>query len=116
MNNVSSGKAGGAALSCAELAGHRLSRREGLGLFLEELEGLRGAGAGELRDLWNSRAEGIGGRVTMIPAEHGEARERAGGRGRGIFSGIDRQGRCRITGARNRSYAPGTVSLLYHEI
>jgi biotin operon repressor len=118
------------AVSCAEIAGRRLSRREGLGIFLGELEKLRGAGAGELRDAWNSLAGGIGAPVTVIPAGHGEAGDpgRAGGpaeirrgvRARGRFAGIDSRGRCRVlveTGRGgktvSRSYAPGTASLLY---
>jgi BirA family biotin operon repressor/biotin-[acetyl-CoA-carboxylase] ligase len=94
------------ALSCAELAGQRLSRREGLERFLGELEQLRGAGAGELRDLWNAQAEGLGAPVRLIPAEHGESKgtgEYGGTRGTapegGIFLGIDSRGRCRIAGA-----------------
>jgi biotin-(acetyl-CoA carboxylase) ligase len=141
INNTLPGDAGTAgALSCAELAGRRLSRREGLALFLEELEKLRGAGAGELRDLWNSLAGGIGAPVLVIPPEHGEEKPcRAAILGRGIFAGVDCRGRCRIRvepdrgadrarvagqdsvgsvrpGSREsawKRYSPGTASLIY---
>ncbi|MDR0732228.1 MAG: biotin--[acetyl-CoA-carboxylase] ligase [Treponema sp.] len=116
VNNIPPLKSGGTAPSCAELAGRWLSRREGLGLFLEELERLRGAAAVELRDLWNSRAQGIGAPVLVIPAGHGENKEEAGGGERGTFSGIDSRGYCRITGESKRSYAPGTVSLIYRGV
>jgi BirA family biotin operon repressor/biotin-[acetyl-CoA-carboxylase] ligase len=125
----------GRAVSCAELTGRRLSRREGLGLFLEELEKLRAAGAGELRNAWNSLAEGIGAPVIVISPGHGDEKDprQSPIRGRGIFAGIDHRGRCRITQAydraadgqtaRNRalkagrrSYAPGTVSLIYNGV
>jgi BirA family biotin operon repressor/biotin-[acetyl-CoA-carboxylase] ligase len=110
--------------SCAELAGHRLSRREGLVLFLGELEKLRGAGAGELRDDWNSLAGGIGASVIVIPPDHGEKQEKTHGEkggvrriaAGGIFLGIDHRGRCRIRQTGNggeRVYSPGRVSLIY---
>jgi BirA family biotin operon repressor/biotin-[acetyl-CoA-carboxylase] ligase len=116
---------GGGAVSCAELAGHRLSRREGLDLFLEELGKLSGAGAGELRDVWNSLAEGIGVPVIVIPPGHGDKDPRRA-ESRGIFAGIDHRGRCRIrpqggqtkvrqNEAALRAYSPGTVSLIYIE-
>ncbi|MDR2177808.1 MAG: biotin--[acetyl-CoA-carboxylase] ligase [Treponema sp.] len=119
---VSDGSGPGRALSCAELAGRRLSRREGLALFLGEMEKLRDADARELRDLWTSRAGGIGAQVSLIPAEHGEDKERGKTRvvGRGIFLGIDSRFRCRIgpcSGtAGPRAYPPGTVSLIYHGV
>jgi BirA family biotin operon repressor/biotin-[acetyl-CoA-carboxylase] ligase len=116
VNNRPALKAGGRTFSCTELAGRRLSRREGLRLFFEEFEKLRGTGARELGDLWNSRAQGIGARVTVIRAEHGERKE-GGGTG-GVFTGIDGRGRCRIAAHRDRTrfYPPGTVSLIYHGV
>jgi BirA family biotin operon repressor/biotin-[acetyl-CoA-carboxylase] ligase len=128
VNNLSPGpgrSAADRAISCAELAGHRLLRREGLGIFLGEMEKLEDSGPGELRDLWNSLAAGIGAPVTLIPAEHGEKKDRGGpgvrgaGPERGIFCGVDDRGRCRIGGGTNagtRSYSPGTVSLIYHGV
>jgi BirA family biotin operon repressor/biotin-[acetyl-CoA-carboxylase] ligase len=104
---------GGGTPSCAELAGRPLSRREGLGLFLDEVEKLRSAGARELADLWNGRAWGIGARVRTIRADHGERKE--GGGAGGVFTGIDGRGRCGIADSRGRTrfYPPGTLSLVY---
>jgi BirA family biotin operon repressor/biotin-[acetyl-CoA-carboxylase] ligase len=132
--------AGGRAISCAEIAGRGLSRREGLGLFLGEMEKLRGAEAGELRDAWNSLADGIGAAVIVIPPDHGEGKDPRRAAVRGIFAGIDHRGRCRIrgepgpdragedksgkagkgrTGSREnagRAYSPGRASLIYEGI
>ena len=135
INNLPAGHTEtGRAVSCTELAGRRLSRREGLGLFLEELEKLRKTGPGELRDLWNSLAQGIGAPVIVIPPGHRGKKDpcRAALQERGIFAGIDHRCRCRImtgpgtgpqTGSRqigvrtNRAvqklYPPGTASLIY---
>jgi biotin-(acetyl-CoA carboxylase) ligase len=119
LDKPSAAPAGSAlrAISCAEITGRRLSRREGLALFLGELEKLRRAGAGELRDIWNSLAGGIGAAVALIPPDHGEERDprRIAARGRGIFAGIDHRGRCRIRGegGTERVYSPGRVSLIY---
>jgi BirA family biotin operon repressor/biotin-[acetyl-CoA-carboxylase] ligase len=121
----------GRAVSCAELAGRRLSRREGLSLFLGELEKLRGSGPGELRDAWNSLAGGIGAPVIVAPPGHGGEKDPRRAMLRGIFGGVDRRGRCRIRpeagpgsagqsgtgpqGAVRRAYAPGTASLIYRQ-
>jgi BirA family biotin operon repressor/biotin-[acetyl-CoA-carboxylase] ligase len=124
VNNVLAGNSAGGAVSCGQLAGRRLSRREGLALFLGELEKLRSAGTGELRDIWNSLAGGIGASVIVIPPDHGEGKEPRQNliRGRGIFAGIDHRGRCRIrqTGSpgetTGRVYSPGRASLIYQGV
>jgi BirA family biotin operon repressor/biotin-[acetyl-CoA-carboxylase] ligase len=103
-------------VSCAGIAGRRLSRREGLGMFLGELEKLRGAGAGELRDAWNSLADGIGAPVTALSPERGEEGAPPELRARGYFTGLDSRGRCGLkVGTDTRFYDPGTVSLVYGE-
>jgi BirA family biotin operon repressor/biotin-[acetyl-CoA-carboxylase] ligase len=120
MNNAPSGRA----VSCAELAGRPLSRRQGLALFLGELEKLRGRGPGELRDAWNSLAGGRGAPVIVVPPGHGGEKDPRRTMLRGIFTGIDRRGRCLVRpeagqgeagprGAVQRAYAPGTASLIY---
>ncbi|GHT60452.1 bifunctional biotin--[acetyl-CoA-carboxylase] synthetase/biotin operon repressor [Spirochaetia bacterium] len=116
------------ATSCAKIAGHDLSRREGLTVFLNEAEKLRSslaasdAGRQELAALWNSLAEGIGAEVLIIPAEHGNSKTVGENRilGKGIFSGLDPSGRCIIKTKAGKEraaaplmYSPGSVSLIF---
>jgi BirA family biotin operon repressor/biotin-[acetyl-CoA-carboxylase] ligase len=114
VNNRSGGKD---AVSCAEIAGRSLSRREGLGVFIDEFEKL-----GKLKDpkeitrRWNSLAEGIGAPVRVIRADHGEGKDPKATEvlGTGLFAGIDPQGRCVIrNGTGETRYSPGAASLIY---
>jgi BirA family biotin operon repressor/biotin-[acetyl-CoA-carboxylase] ligase len=112
------------AASCSGVAGHPLSRCEGLRIFLDELEKLRKSGEArpsEIQGLWNSLARGIGSPVAVIPAGHGNKKDRTAILREGIFLGVDPQGRCLIQdktrGAKDAggktAYFPGMVSLKY---
>ncbi|MDR3247732.1 MAG: biotin--[acetyl-CoA-carboxylase] ligase [Treponema sp.] len=110
------------AVSCAKIAGHPLRRREGLNIFLAELEKLRkNKGTGEeISRVWNSLAEGIKAPVALIPAGHGEDKESKARSNttailrQGVFLGIDAQGRCVIQDESGESrYVPGAISLIY---
>jgi BirA family biotin operon repressor/biotin-[acetyl-CoA-carboxylase] ligase len=115
--NVNSRPGGRDAVSCAEIAGHPLSRREGLGVFLDEFEKLAKRGdPEEIARRWNSLAQGIGSPVTVIRADHGEGKdpETIEVLGTGVFAGVDPQGRCVIRNELGETrYFPGTASLIY---
>jgi BirA family biotin operon repressor/biotin-[acetyl-CoA-carboxylase] ligase len=115
--NVNNRPGGTGAISCAEIAGRSLSRREGLGFFLDEFEKLGKPGdPEETGRRWNSLAEGIGSPVTVIRADHGEGKdpETTEILGTGVFTGIDPRGRCVIrNGAGETRYSPGAASLIY---
>jgi BirA family biotin operon repressor/biotin-[acetyl-CoA-carboxylase] ligase len=115
--NVNNRPLGTNAVSCAEIAGHPLSRREGLGIFLGEFEKLTDAGdPEETVRRWNSLAEGIGSPVTVIGADHGEGKDPGAAEilGGGVFAGIDSRGRCVIRNERGETrYSPGAASLIY---
>ncbi|MDR3192590.1 MAG: biotin--[acetyl-CoA-carboxylase] ligase [Treponema sp.] len=117
--NVNNRPAGADAVSCAEIAGRPLSRREGLGVFLDAFEKLGKPGdPKEIGRRWNSLAQGIGSPVRVIGADHGEGKEPGAAKllDTGVFAGIDPQGRCVIRNERGEArYSPGAASLIYPE-
>lgn len=115
--NVNNRPAGTEAVSCAEIAGRPLSRREGLGVFLDEFEKPGKPGdPEEICRRWNSLAQGIGSPVRVIRADHGEGKDPGATEilDTGVFAGIDPQGRCVIRNERGETrYSPGAASLIY---
>lgn len=118
--NVNNAPGLAGAISCKDLAGQLLSRRNLLAAFLARMEELRREASNprELAARWNALVEGKGGRFALIPGDHGgsgESRRAAVGRslGAGTFLGIDRYGRAVVDTTRGtRSYAPGAASLV----
>jgi BirA family biotin operon repressor/biotin-[acetyl-CoA-carboxylase] ligase len=128
--NVNNPVPSGRITSCAEITGHKVSRRETLTAILDEIENLKkkyaAVRAYESRGLaaeWNSLAEGIGGRVAVIDPGHGDYRftgemperdERI--LARGTYTGIDASGRCVIrTGTEKGvlAFSPGSASIIF---
>lgn len=94
-------------VSCAAIAGRRLSRRAVLERILQELGEIKKLAAEEsprlISRLWNQEAEGIGRRVSA-----------RGGRTAGVFLGVDARGRAMIkTGSRIKRLPPGAGSLRF---
>jgi BirA family biotin operon repressor/biotin-[acetyl-CoA-carboxylase] ligase len=120
-------------ISCAGIAGRRVSRRELLLLIISEAEKLAavtGSGAAYsqgnrlLASEWNSMAEGIGARAAVLVTGFADADAATGGAAedkgsllaRGIFAGIDPAGRCIIksdNGKETLYFNPGPVSLVF---
>ncbi|OHE59005.1 MAG: biotin--[acetyl-CoA-carboxylase] ligase [Treponema sp. GWB1_62_6] len=102
------------AVSCRELAGRPLSRRSVLLSILDELEGREHA---DLAAAWNAAADGIGERVELIDAGHGDWEKRGSNgevRTSGIFLGIDCYGRSLVrTGNGIMKVEAGTASLVH---
>jgi BirA family biotin operon repressor/biotin-[acetyl-CoA-carboxylase] ligase len=128
--NVNNPVPSGRITSCAEITGHKVSRRETLGAILDEIENLkkkyaaaRAYKGGGLAAEWNSLAEGIGGRAAMIDPRHGDYRftdetpERNESiLARGTYAGIDASGCCRIrTGTEKGTlaFSPGSASIIF---
>lgn len=104
--NVNNAPPSERATSCAELAGHRLSRRQLLSSILNELEGPHGDARGDeaLIGAWNANVEGKGAVVSVTDAAHGaDGRDQAKFRGR--FLGVDEYGRAILETER------GTIEL-----
>ncbi|MDR1587873.1 MAG: biotin--[acetyl-CoA-carboxylase] ligase [Treponema sp.] len=128
--NVNNPVPSGRITSCAEITGHKVSRRETLTAILGEIEGLKKKYAAgrvyESRGLaaeWNSLAEGIGGRAAVIDPCHGDYRfsgEMPEGNERiltrGTYTGIDDSGRCVIRTETERetlAFSPGLASIIF---
>jgi BirA family biotin operon repressor/biotin-[acetyl-CoA-carboxylase] ligase len=95
------------AVSCAELSGRALSRREILLAILEEWKRLKGAGFRDQEKRWNAACDSIG--------REAETRGRRGASPvRGIFLGVDSLGRALLKTDRGEilSLWPGAVSLV----
>ncbi|MDR2133611.1 MAG: biotin--[acetyl-CoA-carboxylase] ligase [Treponema sp.] len=128
--NVNNPVPSGRITSCAEITGHRVSRRETLAAILDETENLKkkyaAARVCDSRGLaaeWNSLAEGIGARAAVIDPCHGDYRlagempernERI--LARGTYAGTDASGRCLIrTGTEKGTlaFSPGSASIIF---
>jgi BirA family biotin operon repressor/biotin-[acetyl-CoA-carboxylase] ligase len=97
------------AAACAEAAGHLLSRKELLLKFLNTLKHISVMDSVDLKKRWNISAGGIGRQVRVTAPDHGAGEKTLG---KGIFLGIDSQGRGLVQNGRKIiPYAPGSVSL-----
>jgi BirA family biotin operon repressor/biotin-[acetyl-CoA-carboxylase] ligase len=120
------------AASCAEIAGHPVSRRDLLLKILDEVEKIRGQtssgmayaqGNRLLAAEWNSLADCIGAKLAVIysgfeDSYKSSASADSAGRilARGIFAGIDPAGRCIIKSANGKDalyFNPGPVSIVF---
>ncbi len=103
------------AISCADIAGRRISRREVLEAFLVAFEAERPYEDEALEARWNAAAEGVGARAAILDGRHGEEASANGIRlGEGTFEGIDELGRAMIrTDDGLRVYEAGTASLRF---
>jgi BirA family biotin operon repressor/biotin-[acetyl-CoA-carboxylase] ligase len=124
--NVNNSSPAAYSTSCAKIAGHPVSRRQGLAILLDEFRALQKRAAANprfLRDLWNSLAGGIGAAVLVVkPGYHRgvSAGKKYSGDphilARGVFRGIDSAGSCVIktgTGGGSRRFNPGSASLIF---
>jgi BirA family biotin operon repressor/biotin-[acetyl-CoA-carboxylase] ligase len=96
-----------AAVSCAELSGRVLSRREVLLAILEEWEGLKGSGFRDMAKRWNAASDSIGRKA--------ETRGREGSPPvRGVFLGADPLGRGMLKTDKGETikFWPGAVSFI----
>ena len=127
--NVNNPVLSGKTISCAEIAGHPVSRREVLQKILDEIENVKqrfssGAlyaqGNRALAAEWNSRADCIGAKVAILEPLGGEKEtDTTGKQGRilvrGIFTGIDPAGHCILkteNDSGNLYFNPGPVSMI----
>jgi BirA family biotin operon repressor/biotin-[acetyl-CoA-carboxylase] ligase len=129
--NVNNPTPSGKTISCAEIAGKPVSRREVLRKILDELDLAKqrfntGAaytqGNRALAAEWNSLADCLGAKAAVIDPGYGEKREAVleGGKNRllarGVFAGIDPAGRCIIrteSGKGTLYFNPGPASILF---
>jgi BirA family biotin operon repressor/biotin-[acetyl-CoA-carboxylase] ligase len=115
-------------ISCAGIAGSRVSRRELLLTIISEAKknaSLTSSGAAYsqgnrlLAAEWNSMAEGIGARAAVLASGFADTDDEKGTAhkgmlARGIFAGIDPAGRCIIKSDKETLYFnPGPVSLIF---
>jgi BirA family biotin operon repressor/biotin-[acetyl-CoA-carboxylase] ligase len=130
--NVNNPAPSGKTVSCAEIAGHTLSRRDILLRIIDEAERVkkrtsRGAAYSQgnrlLSDEWNSMADCMGARAAVVDSGWGDSGkagtpERARNRvlAKGIFAGVDPAGRCIIKSEQGRGalfFNPGPVSVVF---
>ena len=113
----------GKAITCAEIAGHTLSRREILLKIIDELEQAKKRtssvtaytqGNRLLAAEWNSMADGIGSKAVVV-ASGWETDTKGRVLAKGIFAGLDPAGRCIIKSDNGKGalyFNPGPVSVL----
>ena len=121
--NVNNPVPSGKAVSCAEVAGRLLSRREVLLKVLDEAERVKEEtssvmaytqGNRLLASEWNSMAERLGARAAVLESSAGDSKGRL--LARGVFSGVDPAGRCIIKtedGKGTLYFNPGPVSIVF---
>jgi BirA family biotin operon repressor/biotin-[acetyl-CoA-carboxylase] ligase len=100
--NVNNRPGGKSAVSCTELSGRVLSRREILLAVLEEWNRLKRAASRDLEKRWNGLSDSIG---RQAAAETGA---------RGVFLGVDHLGRALLKTDRGEilNFWPGAVSFI----
>jgi BirA family biotin operon repressor/biotin-[acetyl-CoA-carboxylase] ligase len=130
--NVNNPAPSGKTISCAEIAGRPVSRRELLQKILDEIGRVKsecnpGAvyaqGNRLLAEKWNSLADCIGAKAAVIDSGFGEYRKETALSdnkhrvlAKGIFSGVDPAGRCIIaseTGKGTLYFNPGPASVIF---
>ena len=106
------------AVSCAELSGHPVSRREVLLKIIDEVQQLKqqtnssmvyAQGNRLLADEWNAIADGKGAKAAVI-----DSHDRV--LAKGIYSGVDPAGRCIINSENGKGtlyFNPGPVSVVF---
>ncbi|MCL2190832.1 MAG: biotin--[acetyl-CoA-carboxylase] ligase [Treponema sp.] len=123
--NVNNPSPVGGSVSCAEILGRQVSRRELLlGIVAEarrvkKRTGCGGDGGRLLADEWNSMADRIGADASLMDWGAADGTARTGKKGRrlakGTFAGIDSEGKCVVRGEGGQAcFGAGTVSLVYH--
>jgi BirA family biotin operon repressor/biotin-[acetyl-CoA-carboxylase] ligase len=122
----------GKIVSCADITGHTLSRRDVLLKIINEAEQLRkrsfsgtayAQGNRLLAEEWNSIADCIGARVAVIDSGWGDTIKAAAPQfiknrvlAKGIFAGVDPAGRCIIKSEHGKGalfFNPGPVSVSF---
>jgi len=123
--NVNNAAPSGRAVSCVEILGHRVFRREVLLKILNEAQRLKkktmsGAAYSQgnrmLADEWNSLADCIGAKATVVASVHAPGEQRGRTLARGIFAGVDPAGRCIIRTENGKGalyFNPGPVSIIF---
>jgi BirA family biotin operon repressor/biotin-[acetyl-CoA-carboxylase] ligase len=128
--NINNPVLSGKTVSCAEITGRPVSRREVLRKILEEIEFVTqrfssGAayaqGNRALAAEWNSMADCIGAKVAVLEPLGGEREPNTTGKqgrilARGIFEGIDPAGHCILKTGNGSGYLyfnPGPVSMMF---
>jgi BirA family biotin operon repressor/biotin-[acetyl-CoA-carboxylase] ligase len=123
---------GGKTVSCADLTGHTLSRRDILLKIIGEVERVKkrsysgtayAQGNRLLADEWNSLADCMGARAAVIDSGWGDSVKAGTPQGvkdrmlaKGIFAGLDPAGRCIIRHEHGKGalfFNPGPVSVLF---
>jgi BirA family biotin operon repressor/biotin-[acetyl-CoA-carboxylase] ligase len=130
--NVNNQIPAGKTVSCAEITGHTLSRRDILLRIIGETERVRkhsysgtayAQGNRLLADEWNSMADCIGARAVVTDSGWGDLPRAGAAQGvkdrklaKGIYEGIDPAGRCIIKSEHGKGslfFNPGTVSVIF---
>jgi len=123
--NVNNAAPSGRAVSCAEILGHSVFRREVLVKILNEAQRLKrkaisGAAYSQgnrmLASEWNALADGIGAKVVVVDSAHAPDEQKRRTLARGIFAGIDPAGRCIIKSDNGKGalyFNPGPVSIIF---
>ena len=123
--NVNNTAPSGGAVSCAEILGHSVFRREVLLKILNEAQRLKkkalsGAAYAQgnrmLAAEWNALADCIGARAAVVASAHAPDESRGRTLARGIFAGIDPAGRCIIRSENGKGalyFNPGPVSVVF---
>jgi BirA family biotin operon repressor/biotin-[acetyl-CoA-carboxylase] ligase len=122
--NVNNAAPSGRAVSCAEILGHGIFRREVLLRILNEAQRLKkkamtGAAYSQgnrmLAAEWNALADGIGAKAAVVASAQGPDEGKRRTLARGIFAGIDPAGRCIIKSEEGKGalyFNPGPVSVI----
>jgi BirA family biotin operon repressor/biotin-[acetyl-CoA-carboxylase] ligase len=123
---------GGKTVSCADITGRTLSRRDILLKIIGEVERVRkrsysgtayAQGNRLLADEWNSMADCMGARAAVIDSGWGDSVKAGTSQGvkdrmlaKGIFAGLDPAGRCIIRHEHGKGalfFNPGPVSVIF---
>ena len=123
--NVNNAAPSGRAVSCAEILGHGVFRREVLLKILNEAGRLKkramsGAAYSQgnrmLAAEWNALADCIGAKAAVVASAHAPDESKGRVLAKGIFDGIDPAGRCIIKSEDGKGalyFNPGPVSVVF---
>jgi BirA family biotin operon repressor/biotin-[acetyl-CoA-carboxylase] ligase len=123
--NVNNAAPSGRAVSCVEILGHSVFRREVLLKIINEAERLKkkamsgtaySQGNRALAAEWNALADCIGAKAAVVDSAHAPGESKGRVLARGIFAGIDPAGRCIIKSENGKGalyFNPGRVSVVF---